>query len=386
MRVAHVVPALFGPGGVVGGAERYALELARSMAGVVPTTLVSFGDEHREETAGALRVRVVGHPWLVRGQRTNPFSVGLFRELRKADVVHCHQQHVLVSSAAAAWCRLTGRQVFVSDLGGGGWDVSAYVSTDRWFHGHLHLSEYSRRIHGHGRHARAHVIGGGVDVERFTPDSRVPRDGGVLFVGRLLPHKGVVDLIRAIPEGMTLTIVGPEPDSATKDRLASEARGKAVVFRHGLDDEGLVREYRRALCVVLPSVYRTEDGQETAVPELLGQTLLEGMACGIPAVCTRVASMPEIVVDRVSGFVVPPNDPASLRDRLAWLQAHPHEARAMGVAGRQRVVERFTWPAVVSRCLDVYRATVPGLGTRDPGLVTAGSAEPDAIRPGALRP
>lgn len=376
MRIVHVVPALFGPGGVVGGAERYALELARSMAGVVPTTLVSFGDEHREDTDGALKVRVVGHPWLVRGQRTNPFSVGLFRGLREADVVHCHQQHVLTSSAVAAWCRLTGRPVFVSDLGGGGWDVSAYVSTDGWFHGHLHLSEYSRRIHGHGQNAHAHVIGGGVDVERFTPDSRVPRDGGVLFVGRLLPHKGVVDLIRAIPDGMTLTIVGPEPDSATKGRLASEARGKAVVFRHGLDDEALVREYRRALCVVLPSVYRTDDGHETAVPELLGQTLLEGMACGVPAVCTRVASLPEVVVDGVTGFVVPPNDPASLRDRLTWLQAHAHEARAMGAAGRQRVLEGFTWPIVVNRCLDIYRAAAPARSTQSGEIVSHGALRP----------
>ncbi len=373
MRVVHVVPALFGPGGVVGGAERYALELARSMADVVPTTLVSFGDTQREEHVGALKVRVVGHPWLVRGQQTNPFSVSMFRELQEAEVVHCHQQHVLVSSAAAAWCRVTGRQVFVSDLGGGGWDVSAYVSTDGWFHGHLHLSEYSRQIHGHGRNVRAHVIGGGVDVGKFAPDARVPHDGGVLFVGRLLPHKGVTDLIRAIPDGMTLTIVGPEPDSGTKDRLSSEAREKAVAFLHGLDDDALVREYRRALCVVLPSVYRTDDGQETAVPELLGQTLLEGMACGIPAVCTRVASMPEVVVDGVTGFVVPPNDPASLRDRLAWLQAHPHEARTMGSAGRQRVLERFTWPVVVNRCLDIYRAVAPARSTGSGEIVPHGA-------------
>jgi glycosyltransferase involved in cell wall biosynthesis len=369
VRVVHVVPALFGLKGVVGGAERYAFELARRMADVVPTMLVSFGENSREEHVGALKVSVVGRPWLVRGQRANPFCIGLFRELQEADVVHCHQQHVLASSAAAAWCRLTGRQVFVSDLGGGGWDVSAYVSTDSWFHGHLHLSEYSCRIHGHGQNARAHVIGGGVDVERFAPDARVPRDGGVLFVGRLLPHKGVIDLIRAIPEGMTLTIVGPEPDPETKGRLSSEARGKAVAFLHGLDDEALVREYRRALCVVLPSVYRTDEGRETTVPELLGQTLLEGMASGIPAVCTRVASMPEVVVDGVTGFVVPPNDPTSLRDRLTWLQAHPSEARTMGAAGRHRVIEHFTWPVVVNRCLDIYRAPVLARSTSSGEIV-----------------
>ena len=141
MNVVHIVPALFGPNGVVGGAERYALELARQMADRVPTTLVTFGDEQREEQIGALQVQTIGNAWFVRGQRTNPFSLEVFRELWGADVVHCHQHHVLVSSAAAAWCRLTGKRVFVSDLGGGGYDVSAYVSTDSWFHGHLHLSQ-----------------------------------------------------------------------------------------------------------------------------------------------------------------------------------------------------------------------------------------------------
>lgn len=90
------------------------------------------------------------------------------------------------------------------------------------------------------------------------------------------------------------------------------------------------------------------------MPELLGQTLLEGMACGVPAVCTDVASMPEVVVNGVTGFVVPPNDPEALRERLLWLREHPDEARAIGEAGRRRVLEKFTWPAVVRRCLEIY--------------------------------
>lgn len=374
MNVVHIVPALFGPHGVIGGAERYAFELARQMAERLPTTLVTFGAKSRTEQAGALRVRTIGDPFFVRGQRSNPFSLAVFRELRGADVVHCHQQHVLVSSAVAAWCRMTGKRVFVSDLGGGGWDVSAYVSTDQWFHGHLHLSEYSRRIQGHATLPRARVIGGGVDVQKFSPDRRVPRDGGALFVGRLLPHKGVSDLIRGLPAGMPLTIVGPAPDASVKDRLLRLARGKAVTFLYGLDDDALVREYRRAICVVLPSVYRTDEGYETVVPELLGQTLLEGMACGAPAVCTDVASMPEVVEHSVTGFVVPPNDPASIGNRLDWLSAHPAEAAAMGAAGRQRVLANFTWPATVNRCLEVYGAALCQSAARS-GISTAASAD-----------
>ena len=352
MRVVHVVPALFGPDGLVGGAERYAFELARHMAESVSTTLVGFGDAAREEFRGPLRVRMLA-AWHVRGQRSNPFSLAILRELEQADVVHCHQHHVLVSSVTAAWCRLRGRRVFVSDLGGGGWDVSAYVPTDAWFDGHLHLSEYSRQVFGHAGNDRARVVGGGVDTARFSPDPSVARDGGALFVGRLLPHKGVGDLIEGVPPNLPLTIVGPKPDDVTRRRLEVSARGKRVTFRYELSDEALVHEYRRALCIVLPSVYRTPAG-ETKVPELLGQTLLEGMACGAPALCTRVASMPEVVEDGVTGFVVPPNDPAAIGERLAWLSRNPYQASRMGAAGRERVLRHFTWDAVVSRCLNAY--------------------------------
>ena len=353
MRVTHIVPALFGPDGLVGGAERYACELARHMAAAVPTTLVGFGDVAREEWRGPLRVRTLP-AWHVRGQRSNPFSLAILRELEQADVVHCHQHHVLVSSVAAAWGRVRRRRVFVSDLGGGGWDVSAYVPTDAWFHGHLHLSEYSREVFGHAANARARVVGGGVDTVRFSPDPAVRRDGGALFVGRLLPHKGVGDLIAGVPPHVPLTIVGPRPDDATRARLEASAAGKDVTFRYDLSDEALVHEYRRALCVVLPSVYRTPAG-ETRVPELLGQTLLEGMACGAAAMCTRVASLPEVVEDGVTGFVVPPHDPGAIGERLAWLAAHREQAAVIGASGRERVLRRFTWDAVVSRCLAAYR-------------------------------
>jgi glycosyltransferase involved in cell wall biosynthesis len=354
MNVAHIVPALFGPGGVVGGAERYAFELARHMATRVPTTLVTFGDREGTERIGALDIRVIGNARYVRGQRTNPFHVGLFSALGHADVVHCHQQHVVMSSAAALWCRLHRRLVFVTDLGGGGWDVSAYVSTDGWFHGHLHLSEFSRRINRHASRRTARVIGGGVDAEKFSADRSVRRDGPVLFVGRVLPHKGIDDLIRGLPRDMSLVVAGPRPDRDTAAGLARLAEGKHVMFKDGLDDDQLVQEYRRALCVVLPSVHRSSNGTTTAVPELLGQTLLEGMACEAPAICTNVASLPEVVEDGVTGFVVPANAPEALGDRLQILRSHPERAAAMGIAGRKRVLEHFHWDGVVQRCFEAY--------------------------------
>jgi glycosyltransferase involved in cell wall biosynthesis len=353
-RVLHLVPALFGPAGVVGGAERYTLELARHMAAHTATRLVTFGADAAQTRIDELDVRVVGNPWRVRGQRNNPIAAALVPEIFGADVVHCHQQHVLMSSTAAAVCRLIGRRVFATDLGGGGWDVSAYVSTDRWYDGHLHISEYSREVYGHADKKWARVILGGVDTARFSPDPNTPRTQRALFVGRLLPHKGVQDLIAALPVEMSLDVVGPVHDAAFLENLKTEGAVKSVTFRHAVDDVELVKAYRRALCLVLPSVYRMSDGHETKVPELLGQTLLEAMACGTPVICTRVASMPEIVEEGKTGFIVDPGDRRGLRERLEWFAAHPVEAAAMGAAGRRVMLERFQWSQVVQRCLEAY--------------------------------
>jgi glycosyltransferase involved in cell wall biosynthesis len=357
-RIAHMVPAFFGEDGVFGGAERYALELARHMAEIAPTRLVTFGDVPARRDVGRLDVRILGPAWHVRGQRFNPIHPSLVRQLYWADVIHCHQRAIVVSSFAAAFCRATGRRVFVSDLGGGGWDVSAYVRTDRWFHSHLHISEYSRSLAGHAGWDRAQVVYGGVDTERFAPDPEVSKEPLVLYVGRIMPHKGVNDLIEALPDGLTLEVIGRPYDDRFFADLKRLAAGKSVVFRLECDDLELVRAYRRAVCVVLPSVYRTMYGEEGRVPELLGQTLLEAMACGTPAVCTDVASMPEVVADGETGFVVPPNDPAALRARLTFLRDHPAKVEEMGRAGRRRVLAQFTWPSVVSKCLEAYTSVV----------------------------
>lgn len=357
LRVTHVVPSLFRlKSGTLGGAERYAFELARHMAAVVPTRLISFGDADDRERVGGLDVEVIGHPWFVQGNRNNPFSLRLLPAMRGADVIHCHQRTVLASSMLALAGRLRGRRVFVSDLGGGGWDVSAFVSTDRWYRGHLHISEYSRFIAGHAGKPWASVISGGVDTTKFVTRSSPAPLGPVLYVGRLVPHKGIHDLVAGLPDGVPLEIVGQPYEPGYFEHLRSLAAGRDVTFHQNFDDASLVNAYHRAMCIVLPSVYDSGFQAPFKTPELLGQTLLEGMSCGLPAICTDVASMPEVVANGETGWVVQPNNPAAIRDRIQWLREHPRDADEMGRAGRRRVEQHFTWAAVVERCLTAYRA------------------------------
>lgn len=353
-KVVHLVPNCFGrERGIAGGAERYAFELARHMAERTPTRLVSFEPQPRVEHCGPLEIRTL-RPAFYAGSRWNPFSLRMLRELAWADVVHCHQYKTCIASLAALYARATGRRVFASDLGGAGLDISSVVSTDGWFHGHLHISRYSRHLAGHDSRRNADVILGGVSFDRFHPDESVERDGSILFVGRLLPHKGVDLLIRALPEGMRLVLVGQEADPEYLALLNRMAAGKRVEFVRDADDDALPGYYRRALCIVLPSVHRTVYGREVRAPELLGQTLLEGMACHAPGVCSNAASLPEIVRNGQTGFIVPWGDAGALHERLAWLRDHPGEARRMGAEAGADVRRRFGWSAVVDRCLERY--------------------------------
>ena len=176
----------------------------------------------------------------------------------------------------------------------------------------------------------------------------------MLYVGRILPHKGIDELIRAMPNDWPLTIVGPLQDNEYSRLLASLAIGKSVTFSGALSGEPLAAAYGAADVIVLPSLYRDCYGGITQVPELLGQTLLEGMAAGLPGVATRVASLPELIDDRRTGFLVEPNNPPALRAALETLRRDPTVARAMGQAARTLVLERFSWAGTVDRCLLAY--------------------------------
>lgn len=355
MKVLHVVPELFGSDGVFGGAERYALELAKSMGRQVETRLLSFGKRTASWRQGQFSTHVLGRPIYVRGQRHNPVALGMLPHLFWADVIHCHQRHVLFASLSALVGSVLRKPVFATELGGGGWDLSAYLRNEHWFSGHLHISEYSRRLARHTDGVRSSVILGGVDCEKFSPSTGIEREPAVLFVGRLLPHKGVDVLVSALPDHVPAWLVGTEGDAQYLSVLQRLARGKNVQFLRGLDDASVIERYRRASVLVLPSVYESPYSSRTLVPELLGQTLLEAMACETPVICSDVGSMPEVVVDGECGYVVPPNDPPALRDRLEHILGKPDLVASLGKKGRLRARTTFSWDQVVRRCLASYR-------------------------------
>ena len=123
------------------------------------------------------------------------------------------------------------------------------------------------------------VIRGGVDAHAFAPPEPRPARDRVLFVGRLLPHKGVDRLIEALPAGLPLTVCGRPYDPDYLGLLRRLAAGKDVTFVTDADDAAIRDLYARAWCNVLPSVYTDCYGRRYRAPELMGLTLLEAMSC-----------------------------------------------------------------------------------------------------------
>jgi len=181
----------------------------------------------------------------------------------------------------------------------------------------------------------------------------------VLFVGRILPHKGIDVLIEALDRETELTVVGRVYHEPYYALLRELALGKQVEFVTSATDADLIAAYQSAAVTVLPSVYVDFYGAKYDRPELLGLVLLESMACGTPVICSDVGGMPEYVADGVTGFVVPPRDPEALAARIGQFVANDDMAQQMGDAGRDLVRQRYTWDHVAHTCLDIYQAADP---------------------------
>ncbi len=208
----------------------------------------------------------------------------------------------------------------------------------------------------------------GFDAQEFSPMSRqkARRELGlsedefiVLQLGRLVPRKGIDNVIQALPYlsgdmRARLLVVGG--DSRDPDDLRSTEclRLKDVARHCGVSEQVVFTGHRRR--DELRSFYAAAN-VFTTTPwyEPFGITPLEAMACGTPVVASAVGGLQHSVTDRVTGYLVPPHDPQALAQRLRELHANPQLAQAMGRAGIRRVRSLFTWERVTASLVDAYR-------------------------------
>jgi len=228
--------------------------------------------------------------------------------------------------------------------------------------------------------SKIRVVYNGIDTEQYAPDHGtdvIERLGvdlsrpSVVFVGRITRQKGLPYLMRAchdLPPETQIVLLAGAPD--TKE-IAAEVEGLAIQLRAARDPHGViwvqemlpkhevVQVLTHATVFVCPSVY-----------EPMGIVNLEAMACETAVVATATGGIPEVVADGETGLLVPieqlqdgtgtPVDPdrfvADLAAAMTKLVEDPSRAREMGLAGRRRAVEKFSWATIAEDTMAVYRS------------------------------
>ena len=202
---------------------------------------------------------------------------------------------------------------------------------------------------------RVKVIPNAVDETIFHPSvdgSRVAAEYGLensrnlLFVGRLVPYKGIEYLLSALKilhnefADIHLLIVG---DGELKEKLTHQADKlgitRQVNFVGHIPNSRLPAFYVNSELAVLPSISRLE---------AFGITLIEAMACGKPVVASSIPGVKEVVHEGATGFLVPPKDPTALARAISRIIRKKNLAEKMGRRARKRVEEKYTWKRVAS--------------------------------------
>jgi len=344
----------------IGGGERYPLELAKALSRYTDTTLLVFGNKRKTIKMQTLRIEIYPNLKISRIIKIEPFSISFVHELADVEIVHVHQFRKVISNFSVLYGKIKGKPIFVTDHGGGdparfyffSFAVGPLVSC------FLTVSKFSgENLLRYGKPVK--VISGGVNVSKFYRRKIRMKENKVLFVGRFLPLKGCEYVVKAVQDlDVELQMIGVPTSPKVMNTLRTLDKNRKIRFRFSVsDDDELAKEYSSSVVTILPSVYRDYYG-DFHKGELLPLTLLESMACETPVICTKVGGMPEIVADGETGFLVNPNDPLAIRDRIEYLINNPEEARRMGQFGRRMVLKNHTWDAVAKRCLAAYKESL----------------------------
>ena len=190
-----------------------------------------------------------------------------------------------------------------------------------------------------------------VATDLFAPAATGGRQRRLLFVGRLMPQKGIDLLIEALanlPDDVGLDIVGDGPDRiALGARAASLGLTDRVTFHGAVKQPALAGFYQRALALVVPS---SEEG--------LGLVAVEAQLCETPVVAFDSGGLPDVVQHDRTGILVRERSAASLAAALRALLERDDLGAALGAAGRLHALATFAPESVARKYADVYRSVI----------------------------
>ncbi|MBN9629583.1 MAG: glycogen synthase [Actinobacteria bacterium] len=381
------------PPDIYGGAGVHVTELVRALRTDTEVRVRCFGESRDEADTFAYRV-----PAELAAANGSITTLGVDLQMAQdcggADVVHSHTWYANAGGHLAKLLHGVPHVVTAHSLEplrpwkaeqlGGGYRVSSWIEKTAFEAADtvIAVSDGMRRdilaSYPSLDPQKVTVVYNGIDLERWTPlhDDDIARSLGidpdrpsVIFVGRITRQKGLPYLLRAarlLPPEVQVILCAGAPDTAEilaevtglVDGLKAERDGVVWIDRLLPNDE-LRAALTASTVFVCPSIY-----------EPLGIVNLEAMACGLPVVGTATGGIPEVIVDGVTGRLVPieqlqdgtgtPTDPeAFVRDLAAALTevvSDPERAARMGAAGRDRAETAFSWTAIAEQTRAVYRS------------------------------
>jgi glycosyltransferase involved in cell wall biosynthesis len=302
---------------------------------------------------------------LLGGLAIFPKAVFFGEEMRRLGVRHVHA-HFANHPATAAWVisRISG--IPYSFTGHGAdlqVDQQMLARKVRDARAVVTISDYSRAFIGeHCGSASTRsvsVIRCGVDLATFPADGRttgVHDPVELLCVGTFYEVKGHPQLIEAcrllVERGRRIRcrLIGEGPDRATLERQVREAGlEEVVVFEGPRPRDEVLAAMRCADSLVVPSI-PTASGRREGLPVVL----IEAMASRLPVVASAISGIPELVIDGVTGLLVPPRDPAAIADAVECLIDDAALRERLADAGRRAVESQFDLAKNAERLVGLF--------------------------------
>lgn len=391
------------PPNIYGGAGVHVAELSKVLAAHANVRVHAFDGPRDPDVVDD--VTVYGYDYLdgLEGNdaiRTFGVDLQMVSGAEGADIVHSHTWYANLGGHLAGLLHNIPHVVSAHSLEplrpwkreqlGGGYELSSFAERTA-YEGAAGIIAVSRamrddilRSYPNVDPDRVEVIHNGIDLdgwkrpddleeaeEYFRSYGLDPERPTIIFVGRITRQKGLPHFLRAVaqlPDEIQVILCAGRPDT---EEIAEEVKGLVTDLQKKRDgivwiDEHLPREKLIALQVmsttfVTPSIY-----------EPLGIVNLEAMACGLPVVGSDTGGIPDCIVHDETGLLVPidqlddgtgtPKHPdkfeADLASALAEVCSDPERAKQMGIAGRTRVEEQFSWETIAEKTIDFYTRVI----------------------------
>ncbi|WEG10247.1 glycogen synthase [Microbacterium horticulturae] len=389
------------PPEIYGGAGVHVAELVKAMrqdaSAALDVRVRAFGAERDESgtSSYAVPAELAGANPAIQTLGTD---LAIVSDVAGADVVHSHTWYANFAGHVASLLHgiphvitahsLEPLRPWKAEQLGGGYAVSSFIERSAYASAAaiVAVSDGMRsdilRSYPELDPGKVRVIYNGIDVQEWHPvdDPAVlakhgidPSRPSVVFVGRITRQKGLPYFLRAaerLPSDVQLVLCAGAPDTP---QIMEEVQGLVRGLQSTREGVVWIEEFlpRHELCTIL--------GQATAfvcpsIYEPLGIVNLEAMACGAAVVATATGGIPEVVVDGVTGRLVPidqaddgtgtPHDPerfvADLAATLTEVATDPEAAERYGQAGRERAARDFSWATIAEQTAALYAELLAG--------------------------